>query len=539
MLRFRFIWLLLAALLAGCSNSGAPSQRTELRLGGSAAARDVVGELCRSFAAGHPEVALNQLPATHSTAALIALRQGELDLAYLTRTPTAAEGAGLFLYPFARDPLVFVAHQGTGVRDLHVAQLRDLYRGAVTNWAELGGNDLPVVLLDRPEHTSPKLLLRSGPFANLVIHPEALSLETDELLAEALTGYPGAIGYTSLRNALGLGGPVGVLRIDGVYPDTDAVASSRYPYARHLYFAARDPVSKAAKEWFDHLASLEGRSVIGAKGLVPMRRELRIAVPPMRNIVALEVKYGGLARYLQERLGRPVELTHTASYTDLTEAFRTQQIDAAFIGSFTYLVAHQEADVEVLARPEYQGVSHYSGVFYVAADSAYGSLEALAGARVAYAGKATTAGDLYPVWALTTRGLPPPREFFGEWIDAGSHEQAVRLLLEGRVDAAAAKDLVVLDMLREDPGLGRRLRELERSPPVPSNGFAAGPLVDAELRRQIRNLLLTMDQSPRGRKALVDLGAERFLPTTDADYDNLYEMAAAVPAHLIDYFQYR
>ena len=34
-----------------------------------------------------------------------------------------------------------------------------------------------------------------------------------------------------------------------------------------------------------------------------------VAVPPMRNLVALEVKYGGLARYLQERLGRPVELT--------------------------------------------------------------------------------------------------------------------------------------------------------------------------------------------------------------------------------------
>ena len=107
------------------------------------------------------------------------------------------------------------------------------------------------------------------------------------------------------------------------------------------------------------------------------------------------------------------------------------------------------------------------------------------------------------------------------------------------MDAAAAKDLVVGEMTREAPSLGDRLRELDSSLPVPSNGFAAGSLLGAELRLQIRGLLLAMDQSPRGRKALADMGAVRFLPTEDADYINLYGMVNAISDQLVDYFQYR
>ncbi|MHB8767127.1 MAG: phosphate/phosphite/phosphonate ABC transporter substrate-binding protein, partial [Deferrisomatales bacterium] len=250
-------------------------------------------------------------------------------------------------------------------------------------------------------------------------------------------------------------------------------------------------------------------------------------------------KYGALARYLQERLGRPVELVHQPSYTDLVEAFSHNRVDGAFLGSFAYLLAHLEAGVEVLARPEYGGVSRYRGVFYVRADSRYRRLEDLRGARVAHPGRATLAGHVFPLYALKVRGLPPPQRFFKEFFDASSHEAALQAVLEGKADAAAAKNLVLHDMIRDDPALTGALRELASSPPVPSNGFAAGPLVSPELRAQIRGLLLAMDQSPRGRKALADMGAERFVPTDDADYQILYEMVGTVADQLTDFFQYR
>jgi len=531
---------LLAVLsLCGCG-SDAPSPRREpLRLGGSDGARDIVDRLVEGFVATRPGFEVRHLPPTHSGAAVGALRTGEVDVTYLTREPAPEERAGLFIYPFAQDPLVFAAHKGTGVRGLSARDVRELYSGSIRNWASLGGADLPVVLLDRPEYTSPKLVLRSGVFSELEIDRRALLLESPAGMDEALISYPGALGYTSYRSALALRCDVDVLEFNGVYPAPDTVRAGTYPYARTLLFASRDPLPASAKTWFDYLGSVEGQRSVESCAVVPLRREMRLAVPPMRNIVALEVKYGALVRYLQERLGRPVELVHQASYTDLTEAFRKNQIDAAFLGSLAYVVAHLEAGVEVLARPDYGGVSTYRGVIYVRADSPYKTLEDLRGVRLAHAGKGTTAGELFPLYALKTAGLPAPSAFLGAFFDAGSHEAALRAVLEGRADAAAAKDLVLEEMVREDPSLKSYFRELAGSPPVPSNGLAAGPLLGPELKRQIRGLLLSIHESPRGRKALFDLGAKRFVETDDTDYANVYEMVGSVSDSLSEFFQYR
>jgi phosphate/phosphite/phosphonate ABC transporter binding protein len=535
------VWAVVASLavLASCTDTPRSDGRGLLRVAGSAVARDVVGHLLADFAASRPGVVIRHLPSSHTPAALQALRAGEIDLAYLAREPGPDERGGLFVYPFASEPIVFAAHRGTGVLGLSTRQLRELYSGKVRNWAELGGADQPVVLLDRPEFSATKRLLRGGPFGDLAIEPGAAVLEGEDLMESALEAYPGALGYTSLRSALALGEKVDVLRLDGVYPDGEAVGGGRYRLSRALAFAVRDPVSPQSRAFLDFAASEAGRRVLAAHALIPLRREIRVAVPPMRDVVSLELKYGGLARYLQERLGRPVELVHQPTYTALVEAFRANQVDAALLGSFTYILTHLEAGVQVLARPEYAGVSHYRGVFYVRAGSPYRRVEDLAGLRLVHSGKATTAGYLWCLYALRTRGLPAPEAFFGSFVDAGSHEGALRAVLDGRADVAAAKDLVYQEMAAAEPGLRGALREVAASPPVPSNGFAAGPLLTPELKEQIRGLLLSMDQTPRGRKALSDLGAERFLATSDADYANLYEMVGAVSDQLADFFHYR
>ncbi len=530
--------IILFALLGACSPTRAP-EGTVLRIGGSSAARDVVEAALEEFALVYPDVRVEHVPSTHSGAALKALRSGQIDLAYVNREPTAAERRSLYIHPYALDPLVFVAHRGAGVPGLTTQQIRRIYAGDIRRWSEVGGADLPITVLDRPEYTSPKVLLRHCIFSDLEITPGATVLEAQADMNEALSTYPGSLGYTSLRAALARDATTAVLRVDGVYPTPETVRSGRYRMARPILFAVRNDPAPGVRRFLGFATSPRGKSLAESRALVPVRRAIRVGVPPVRNIVALESKYGGLARYLQDRLGRPVELVHEATYTDLTEAFRKGEVDAAFAGSFAYLVAHQETGAEALARPDHHGVSHYRGVIYVRADSPYRRIEDLAGARVVHAGRTTTAGQIFPLYALKVRGLPPPERFFGSFRGAGSHEEAIRAVLEGRADAAAAKDLVLVEMVREEPEVRKRLRELAASPPVPSNAFVAGPLLSPSLRVQIRNLLLTMDQSPQGRKALVEMGADRFLVTTDDDYANLYEMASAVSDALSGYFQYR
>ncbi len=521
----RLFALFLLGLVAACGSRPAGPADRPLRVGGSDSAWDVVEGLIASYKMVQPGARqVVHLPSTHSGAALTALRAGELDVAYVTREPRQTERRGLYVYPYALDPLVFVVDADAGIVDLSVDDLRRLYRGDVVRWVQLGGADLPVVVLDRPEYTSPKVVLRAGPFGRLAVTPDAMVLERQGDMDEALASVPGAVGYTSLRAALARTSDVTVLRIGGVYPDPEAVRSGAYPWSRTLSFVVKDGFPLAAKRFLEYAMSREGRHPAKDAAMVPIRRELRVAVPPARNIVAQEIKYGGLARYLQIRLGRPVELVHQPSYTALTEAFRLNRIDAAFLGSLEYVVAREEVGVEVLARPEYGEVSTYRGALFVRADSPYRSVHDLRGRSVAHSGPGTTAGQVFPLYLLRTSGLPPPERFFGRYLAAESHEGALRALLEGRVEAAAAKDLVWAAMTREEPELEGRLRVIAWSLPVPSNALAASPRVDPSLRAQIRGLLLSMDQSPHGRKALVEMGADRFVPTDHDDYTNLYRM---------------
>jgi phosphate/phosphite/phosphonate ABC transporter binding protein len=495
--------------------------------------------LIGEFSAVQPTVVVEHFRSTHTGLAIGALRRGAFDLAYLTREPTAEEQTGIYIYPFGKDPLVFAVHKGTGVSSLSTRQIRDLYAGRIRNWAELGGADLAVVLLDRPEYTSPKVALRFGVFKDLDIDAATTMFEYPELMDTALEHYEGSVGYTSLHAALALRDHVDILPLDGIHADVETTRAGLYSLSRTVSFATRHTVSMAAKKLIDFAASDHGRRIITSHTLVPMRREIVLAVPPERSVLALNLKYGELARYLGEHLGRPVELVYRHSYAECAEALRSGQVDAAFLGSFSYALTRQKLGVEVLARPEYDGGSQYRGVFYVRAHSPYREIVDLKGVRVAHAGTATTAGHIFPLYALKTRGLPPPAEFFGAFEEASSQEGAIRSLAEGRADAAAAKDLVFEEMVRENPGLRVEIRELASSPPVPSNGLVTGPRMDPELRGQIRRLLLEMDRSPRGREALGDMGANRFIATTDADYVNLYQMVDTVSAQLIDLDQQR
>jgi phosphate/phosphite/phosphonate ABC transporter binding protein len=495
--------------------------------------------LIEEFSAEEPMVVVEHFRSTHTGLAIGALQRGAFDLAYLTREPTAEERPGLYIYPFGKDPLVFAVHKGAGVPRLTTQQIRDLYAGRIRNWADLGGADLAVVLLDRPEYTSPKVALRFRVFKDLEIDAAASMFERPELMDTALEHYQGALGYTSLHSALALRDHVDILPLDGIRADVDATRSGLYPLTRTVSFATRYTVSMAAKKLIDFAASDHGRRIVTSHTLVPMHREIVLAVPPVRSVLALDLKYGELARYLGEHLGRPVELVYRHSYTDLADALSDGRVDAAFLGSFSYALTRQRLGAEVLARPEHDGGSRYRGVFYVRANSPYRDIVDLKGARVAHAGKATTAGHIFPLYALKTRGLAPPAEFFGTFYEASSHEGAIRGLVEDRADAAAAKDLVFEEMVRENPGLRADIRELACSSPVPSNGFVTGPWMDPGLRRQIRRLLLEMDRSPRGREALGDMGAKRFIATTDSDYANLHQMIDAVSEQLVDFHQHR
>ncbi len=257
----------------------------------------------------------------------------------------------------------------------------------------------------------------------------------------------------------------------------------------------------------------------------PSSIPLRIGLIPERDIFAQRKRYRALADYLAKELNRPVELVTANSYENVIRDYREKQIDAAFLGSLVTVLAVDRIDARILVKPELPDqISSYRGTLIVPENSAIKSVDDLAGKSIAMV-RTTTAGNLFPIYALAQRGLLDGAKF-PRIIWVGTHDEVILEVLDARADAGALKDLRLDEFEKTHPKV--KFRRLESSEPVPENAFVLRADLDAELSAELSEILLKMDSTPRGQAALTEFGAVRFLPCGIEQYKAIYDMVDAV-----------
>ncbi|MEW1861852.1 substrate-binding domain-containing protein [Streptomyces sp. NPDC088194] len=195
-------------------------------------------------------------------------------------------------YPNLRDHRVaviafaLVVDDDVPVRNLTTGQIRAIYRGDITNWDQLGGPDLPVLLVSRsadsgtrdifrsrilggrgePAFTSRDCRHRNSP-SDKVIRCELDS--TGEVL-RTVARQPGAIGYSELGAATTSAG-VRTLTIDGHAPTPQAVADSSYPFTEieYAYTYGLPPADSLAAGFLDFTLRGAGQDLLTAGGHLP------------------------------------------------------------------------------------------------------------------------------------------------------------------------------------------------------------------------------------------------------------------------------
>jgi phosphonate transport system substrate-binding protein len=265
-------------------------------------------------------------------------------------------------------------------------------------------------------------------------------------------------------------------------------------------------------------------------------RVLAIGLVPEQNIFNQMERYQPLADYLSDRVGVKIELRVLAHYGNVIDDFSSLHLDGAFLGSFTYALAHAKLKLEVLARPEYlDGTSTYHGLLFVRRDSGIRTAADMRGKRFVFVDKATTAGYLLPLAYFEEHGIKNYKTYFRETYFAGTHGDAIYDVLNKRADIGAAKNTVYERMAKTDRRIANELIVLERSPKVPENGLAVRNDLDDSIKRKLKDVLLAMDNDPEGRTVLKNFGARRFIETLDKDYKPVYDYARKIGLDLAAY----
>lgn len=529
---------------SSCFNKGSQKspEKSVVNVSGSASVIPLFQLLKDQFESSNSDIELRLLPYAHSRAGMEGVFIGDYDLGLISRELHEDEKThGLRYIHLAEDLLVFATGSGIKIKNLTEKQIRDIYAGKISNWKQVGGPDEKIVVLDRPEHVSPKIALRKLLFGNrLKIKKDAIILEKPEDMETALLTIPNSIGYTSLGNSLIKGYNFNMIKINNVDPTILNLKNRIYPYSRPFGIVLKPNPERKVMKFVEFLFSNEGKAILERNAFLPITLSFIIGILPEQNLISQQLRYQPLADYLAKELGLGVNvsLRLLPSYRELLEALKTGEVTAGFFGSLIFAITKSQIPITPIARPEKNGVSNYRGLIFARKDSGINSVSDMEGKTLALVDKATTAGYLYPILYFKKHGINNINRFFKKVVFAGSHDFAILKVYNGEADVGAAKDLVFYKM---DSSIQGALKIISMSPPVPENALAfnknikftcyechtqvkKGRAAKLDIEEKLKEIFLNMHKTTEGREILKSIGADYFILTRDSDYANVYRM---------------
>ena len=266
------------------------------------------------------------------------------------------------------------------------------------------------------------------------------------------------------------------------------------------------------------------------------QQKIYIGLIPEMNIFKQKQRFKLLGDYLSKKTGIPVEFTILSRYGNILESFTSEKMDGAFFGSFTGALAIQKLGVIPLARPvNLDNTSTYQGYLFVRKDSHIKTAADMKGKKMAFVEKATTAGYLFPLAYLRENGITNIDSYFSEHFFTGSHDAAVLAVLNKKADIGAAKHSMYDRVRKENPRVDQELVILAKSPSVPSNGLCVRKDLGPEVRKKLKDALLSLNVEPEGKQVLEQFGAVKFIETTADDYKPVFDMAKKAGIDILRY----
>lgn len=151
------------------------------------------------------------------------------------------------------DALVFICSLENEVKSLTVDQIKDIYTGRLTSWAEVGGEDSDIIPYQRNKDSGSQTL-----FDKLInLGDELMEPEKDYIIGSMIGLLEAVADYDNSKDALGYTvyyyltnmekdklTTSKILDVDGITPSNETIGSGEYPLTNDFYVVIR----KSAKE---------------------------------------------------------------------------------------------------------------------------------------------------------------------------------------------------------------------------------------------------------------------------------------------------
>lgn len=173
----------------------------------------------------------------------------------------------------AYDALAVVAHPSNPVKQLTRQQLEDIFRGKITNWKQVGGDDRKIVVYSRETSSGTYEFFKESVLKNKNYMASSLSMPATGAIIQSVSQTKGAIGYVGLAY---VSPRVKTLSVsyDGKHyaaPTVENATNKTYPIVRPLYYYYNVKKKAEIDPLVQYILSPDGQDTIKKSGYIPVK----------------------------------------------------------------------------------------------------------------------------------------------------------------------------------------------------------------------------------------------------------------------------
>jgi phosphate transport system substrate-binding protein len=287
---FKILTLIVVTFITfGCTGQP-PGESLDIK--GSDTLVQLVADLAQTYMENDPWADL-MVTGGGSGTGIAALINGEIDIAISSRSITTKEidtarkkGIEPWEFIIARDGLAVIVNRDNQITNLTLEQIGAIYRGEITNWNQIGGDDHEITLYGRQS--------TSGTYQFFLEHvvnwqqaqkkdysPKMRNMEGNKAIADAVTADTSGIGY------VGIGYVTDKINVINVARDTsseyisplkeDDIENDLYPITRPLYQYTNGKPDKDSMlyDFIRFELSEVGQDIVRRAGFYPINKDDR------------------------------------------------------------------------------------------------------------------------------------------------------------------------------------------------------------------------------------------------------------------------
>ena len=238
------------------SSAAAPAETTtdlsgSISMVGSTSMEKLANALSEAFMEEYPDVTVTA-EFVGSGAGIEAVTNGTADIGNSSRSLKDEEkAAGVVENVVAIDGIAVCVDPANEVADLTKEQLTNIYNGTVTNWKEVGGQDLKISVINRAASSGSRATF-DGVIMNGESAVQSQEQDSNGMVKSIVSQTPGAISYLAFAY---VDDSVKTISLNGYEPTAENVTTNNWPLWSYEHMYTNGKAKGQAKKFIDYMLS--------------------------------------------------------------------------------------------------------------------------------------------------------------------------------------------------------------------------------------------------------------------------------------------